>query len=291
MPSFCKQHLHLCSLTLLESCRGHNPDCKHSHDVDPGYSIGRALRQSSKASHEPDHRQHPLSNPSRGKDVTRVTVTQKYPFLVIVLQVAHMYLLRNLSSKFTVLCQIRVKNINNFYSVIYRRIQKEDELLYTVWSLVMVREPVTNARDGTVQGPEKPRYVARNSGNEKFGELSPEKVQPHSKKIKNLSQFTETCKRRDGSVAKETGRKFASERIKALGSSIIFSEASSSSVLISGNSDKKTLKKQYTTKRLAIKRNFYFGWWFCRSLELIFVYPNLLLGVLDRKECKLQPFF
>ena len=30
---------------------------------------------------------------------------------------------------------------NNFYPVIYRRVQKEsDELLYTVWSLVMVRK-------------------------------------------------------------------------------------------------------------------------------------------------------
>ena len=30
--------------------------------------------------------------------------------------------------------------LNHFYSVIYRRVQKEsDELLYTVWSLVMVR--------------------------------------------------------------------------------------------------------------------------------------------------------
>ncbi|KOX73920.1 hypothetical protein WN51_13998 [Melipona quadrifasciata] len=46
---------------------------KHSHDVDPGYSIGRAMRQSSKASHGPDHRQHPLSDPLRGKDITRVT--------------------------------------------------------------------------------------------------------------------------------------------------------------------------------------------------------------------------
>ncbi|KOX69291.1 5-hydroxytryptamine receptor [Melipona quadrifasciata] len=32
---------------------------KHSHDLDPGYSIGRAMRQSSKkASHGPDHRYH-----------------------------------------------------------------------------------------------------------------------------------------------------------------------------------------------------------------------------------------
>ena len=30
--------------------------------------------------------------------------------------------------------------LNNFYPVIYRRVQKEnDELLYTIWSLVMVR--------------------------------------------------------------------------------------------------------------------------------------------------------
>ena len=30
--------------------------------------------------------------------------------------------------------------LSNFYLVIYRRVQKEsDELLYTVWSLVMVR--------------------------------------------------------------------------------------------------------------------------------------------------------
>ncbi|CAD1473422.1 unnamed protein product, partial [Heterotrigona itama] len=36
---------------------------------------------------------------------------------------------------------------NNFYPVIYRRVQKEsDELLCTVWSLVMVRESVVNAR-------------------------------------------------------------------------------------------------------------------------------------------------
>ena len=37
---------------------------------------------------------------------------------------------------------------NNFYPVIsYRRVQKEsDKLLYTVWSLVMVREPVASAR-------------------------------------------------------------------------------------------------------------------------------------------------
>ncbi|KOX73002.1 hypothetical protein WN51_01370 [Melipona quadrifasciata] len=47
---------------------------KHSHDVDPGYSIGRAMRQSSKASHGPDYRQHPLSDPLRGKDITRVTL-------------------------------------------------------------------------------------------------------------------------------------------------------------------------------------------------------------------------
>ena len=33
---------------------------------------------------------------------------------------------------------------NNFYLVIsYRRVEKEsDELLYTVWSLVMVRKPI-----------------------------------------------------------------------------------------------------------------------------------------------------
>ena len=37
--------------------------------------------------------------------------------------------------------------LNNFYPVIYRRIQKEsDELLYTVWSLVMVRARVASAR-------------------------------------------------------------------------------------------------------------------------------------------------
>ncbi|KOX72322.1 hypothetical protein WN51_01420 [Melipona quadrifasciata] len=35
---------------------------------------------------------------------------------------------------------------SNFYPVIYRRIQKDDELFYTAWSLVMVREPVTSAR-------------------------------------------------------------------------------------------------------------------------------------------------
>ena len=40
------------------------------------------------------------------------------------------------------------KFINNFYSEILQlRVQKEsDELLYTVWLLVMVREPVTSAR-------------------------------------------------------------------------------------------------------------------------------------------------
>ena len=38
--------------------------------------------------------------------------------------------------------------LNNFYSVIsYRRVEKEsNELLYTVWSLVMVREPIASAR-------------------------------------------------------------------------------------------------------------------------------------------------
>ena len=38
--------------------------------------------------------------------------------------------------------------LNNFYLVIsYRRVEKEsDELLYTVWSLVMVREPIASAR-------------------------------------------------------------------------------------------------------------------------------------------------
>ena len=37
---------------------------------------------------------------------------------------------------------------NNFYLVIsYRRVQKEsDELLYRVWSLVMVRNPIASAR-------------------------------------------------------------------------------------------------------------------------------------------------
>ncbi|CAD1469987.1 unnamed protein product, partial [Heterotrigona itama] len=37
---------------------------------------------------------------------------------------------------------------NNFYPVIlYQRVQKEsDELLYTAWSLVMVRESVASAR-------------------------------------------------------------------------------------------------------------------------------------------------
>ena len=37
---------------------------------------------------------------------------------------------------------------NNFYLAIsYRRVRKEiDELLYTVWSLVMVREPIASAR-------------------------------------------------------------------------------------------------------------------------------------------------
>ncbi|KAK1117538.1 hypothetical protein K0M31_016573, partial [Melipona bicolor] len=30
----------------IAECRGHSPDCiyKHSHDVDPVYSIGRAMR-------------------------------------------------------------------------------------------------------------------------------------------------------------------------------------------------------------------------------------------------------
>ncbi|KOX69743.1 hypothetical protein WN51_05028 [Melipona quadrifasciata] len=41
-------------------------------------------------------------------------------------------------------------NRNNFCPVIYRRVKKEDELLYTVWSLVMVREPVTSARGPTL---------------------------------------------------------------------------------------------------------------------------------------------
>ena len=40
--------------------------------------------------------------------------------------------------------------LNNFYPAIsYRRVQKEkesDESLYTVWSLVVVREPVASAR-------------------------------------------------------------------------------------------------------------------------------------------------
>ena len=35
--------------------------------------------------------------------------------------------------------------------MIYRRIQKEDELLHTVWSLVTVREPVASAR-GRMEG-------------------------------------------------------------------------------------------------------------------------------------------
>ena len=41
------------------------------------------------------------------------------------------------------------KFINNFYSeILYLRVQKEnDELLYTIWSLVMVRESVANASD------------------------------------------------------------------------------------------------------------------------------------------------
>ena len=31
--------------------------------------------------------------------------------------------------------------------MIYRRVEKEsDELLYTIWSLVMVREPIPSAR-------------------------------------------------------------------------------------------------------------------------------------------------
>ncbi|KOX73163.1 hypothetical protein WN51_14650 [Melipona quadrifasciata] len=38
---------------------------------------------------------------------------------------------------------------NNFYPVIY--LQEEDELLYTVWSLVMVREPITGAREVTLK--------------------------------------------------------------------------------------------------------------------------------------------
>ena len=37
--------------------------------------------------------------------------------------------------------------LSHFYPVIYRRVQKEsDELLYMVWSLVMVREPIASAR-------------------------------------------------------------------------------------------------------------------------------------------------
>ncbi|KOX70611.1 Histone-lysine N-methyltransferase SETMAR, partial [Melipona quadrifasciata] len=65
-----------CVVNNLHSYKGTQPrlQYKHSHDVDPGYSIGRAMRQSSKASHGPDHRQHPLSDSLRGKDITRVTV-------------------------------------------------------------------------------------------------------------------------------------------------------------------------------------------------------------------------
>ena len=38
---------------------------------------------------------------------------------------------------------INLSLLDNFYPVTsYRRVQKEDELLYTVRSLVMVREPV-----------------------------------------------------------------------------------------------------------------------------------------------------
>ncbi|KOX68375.1 hypothetical protein WN51_07680 [Melipona quadrifasciata] len=37
---------------------------KHSHDVDPGYSIGRVMRQSSKISHGPDHKHHQITRPA-----------------------------------------------------------------------------------------------------------------------------------------------------------------------------------------------------------------------------------
>ncbi|KOX75244.1 hypothetical protein WN51_13285 [Melipona quadrifasciata] len=43
---------------------------KHSHDVDSGESIGRAMRQSSKTSHGPDHKHHqitPAFRPLEGK--------------------------------------------------------------------------------------------------------------------------------------------------------------------------------------------------------------------------------
>ncbi|KOX68268.1 hypothetical protein WN51_06162 [Melipona quadrifasciata] len=43
---------------------------KRSHDVDPGDSIGRAMRQSSKTSHGPDHKHHqitPAFRPLEGK--------------------------------------------------------------------------------------------------------------------------------------------------------------------------------------------------------------------------------
>ena len=36
--------------------------------------------------------------------------------------------------------------LSNLYPMINQWIQKEEELLYTVWSLVMVREPVASAR-------------------------------------------------------------------------------------------------------------------------------------------------
>ncbi|KAK1137900.1 hypothetical protein K0M31_002394 [Melipona bicolor] len=53
---------------------------KHSHDVDPSYSISRAMRQSSKAINT--IRQHPLSYPLEGKDIVRVRRTMIPQILV-----------------------------------------------------------------------------------------------------------------------------------------------------------------------------------------------------------------
>ncbi|KOX78904.1 hypothetical protein WN51_08663 [Melipona quadrifasciata] len=53
---------------------GHNPDCSiNILDVDPGYGIDRAMRQSSKTSHGPDHKHHqitPAFRPLEGKGLS-----------------------------------------------------------------------------------------------------------------------------------------------------------------------------------------------------------------------------
>ncbi|KOX69490.1 hypothetical protein WN51_06574, partial [Melipona quadrifasciata] len=47
-------------LIIITDCVGDTTGLqyKHSHDVDPGDSIGRAMRQSSKIFHGPDHKHH-----------------------------------------------------------------------------------------------------------------------------------------------------------------------------------------------------------------------------------------